>query len=97
MSAPAIDEKRVSWAELFVDLVFVFAVTEVSTLIEEDHSWPGLLRALVVFVPLYWMWVGTAVWTNLHDMTRPGPRLTIFGTSPRFGGCATPTCSGSPT
>lgn len=79
MSAPAIDEKRVSWAELFVDLVFVFAVTEVSTLIEEDHSWPGLLRALVVFVPLYWMWVGTAVWTNLHDMTRPGPRLTIFG------------------
>jgi len=78
MSAPIVEEKRVSWAELFVDLVFVFAITEVSTLIEEDHSWSGVLRALVVFVPLYWMWVGTAVWTNLHDMTRPRQRVTIF-------------------
>jgi low temperature requirement protein LtrA len=78
MSAPAPEEKRVSWAELFVDLVFVFAVTEVSTLLEEDHSAPGLLRAFVVFVPLYWMWVGTAVWTNLHDMSLARSRFTIF-------------------
>lgn len=71
-------EKRVSSAELFFDLVFVFAVTEVSAVLESDHSWAGLLRALVVFVPVYWMWVGTSVQTNLRDISRPGLRVTIF-------------------
>jgi low temperature requirement protein LtrA len=72
------EEKRVGWAELFFDLVFVVAVTQVSTLVEHDHSWSGLLRALVVFVPIYWTWVGTAVQTNLLDVSRPALRLRIF-------------------
>ena len=71
-------EKRVGWGELFFDLVFVFAVTEVSALLEHDHSWAGLLRGLVVFVPIYWMWVGTAIQTNLRDASRPVLRLEIF-------------------
>ena len=71
-------EKRVGWAELFFDLVFVFAVTEVSALVEHDHTWAGLLRGLVVFVPIYWMWVGTAIQTNLRDAGRPVLRLEIF-------------------
>lgn len=71
-------EKRVSWAELFFDLVFVFAATEVSTLLERDRSWGGLLRALIVFVPIYWMWVGTAIQTNLRDIAQPRLRLKVF-------------------
>src|SRR5207248_5604670 len=42
-------EKRVTWAELFFDLVFVFAVTEVSALLAHDRSGAGLLRAVIVF------------------------------------------------
>jgi low temperature requirement protein LtrA len=76
-STPA-EEKSVSSAELFFDLVFVFAVTEISALIERDHSWAGLLRALVLFAPVYWMWVGTSIQTNLRDAARPGLRLEIF-------------------
>lgn len=71
-------EKRVGWAELFFDLVFVFAVTQVSTLLEQDHSAPGLLRAFVVFVPLYWTWVGAAVRTNQRNAEDLGIRLTLF-------------------
>jgi low temperature requirement protein LtrA len=71
-------EKRVTWAELFFDLVFVVAVTELSALVERDHSWAGLLRALIVFVPIYWVWVGTAIQTNLQDAGRPVLRLRIF-------------------
>ena len=71
-------EKRVSWAELFFDLVFVFAVTEVSTLLEADHSWAGALRALVVFVPIYWAWVGVAIQTNVRDMSTPALRIGMF-------------------
>ncbi|WP_112238293.1 low temperature requirement protein A [Kribbella monticola] len=71
-------EKKVSWAELFFDLVFVFAVTEVSSLLSSDHSWTGLLRALIVFVPVYWVWVGTAVLTNQRDVASPRLRLMVF-------------------
>jgi low temperature requirement protein LtrA len=74
----AIPEKRVSWAELFFDLVFVFAVTEVSALLEHDHTRAGLLRALVVFGPIYWLWVGTSIQTNRLDISRPAPQLRIF-------------------
>jgi low temperature requirement protein LtrA len=77
-AAAAEAEKRVDWAELFFDLVFVVAVTRVSTLLEHDHSWSGLLRALIVFVPIYWMWVGTSIQTNLNDVTRPYLRVRIF-------------------
>jgi low temperature requirement protein LtrA len=71
-------EKRVGWAELFFDLVFVVAVTRVSTYIEHEVGWRGLLQALVAFVPIYWMWVGTAIQTNQSDISRPALRLKIF-------------------
>jgi low temperature requirement protein LtrA len=56
----------------------VFAVTEVATLLHADHSGAGAVRALIVFVPVYWTWVGTAVQTNLRDMTSPPLRLAVF-------------------
>jgi len=77
-AAPAAVEKRVGWAELFFDLVFVFAVTQVSALLGADHSGPGLVRALVVFVPVYWLWVGTAILTNQRDISRARDRLRVF-------------------
>jgi low temperature requirement protein LtrA len=71
-------DKRVSWAELFFDLVFVVAVTRVSGLLEHHHSWGGVVRAIVVFVPIYWLWVGTSIQTNLQDTARPVLRIRIF-------------------
>jgi low temperature requirement protein LtrA len=78
MAAGSESAKRVSWVELFFDLVFVFAVTEVTVLLESDHSWAGLLRALIVFVPVYWVWVATAVYTNQYDVSRPRVRLVVL-------------------
>ena len=77
-TGPAGGTKRVGSGELFFDLVFVVAVTQVSTLLQHDHGWAGLLRALVVFVPVYWTWVGAAVLTNQRDASRPGLRITLF-------------------
>jgi len=70
--------KRVSWAELFFDLVFVFAITQLSTLLHADHSWAGIGRALVAFVPIYWAWVGMSVHANTRDVENPLDRLGIF-------------------
>jgi low temperature requirement protein LtrA len=71
-------EKRVSWAELFFDLVYVLAVTEVSSLLQEHHTWGGVLRALVVFVPIYWSWVGTSIIANTRDVSSASSRMGIF-------------------
>lgn len=71
-------ERRVGWAELLFDLVFVVAVTQTSSLIASDVSAIGLLRSLVVFVPVYWMWVGTAIQTNLNGAERPLQRIRLF-------------------
>jgi low temperature requirement protein LtrA len=77
-SQAAEEGKRVSWAELFFDLVFVVAVTRVSALIEDELSLAGMARALVVFVPVFWLWVGTTIQANLRDLSRPVVRLQMF-------------------
>jgi low temperature requirement protein LtrA len=68
--APGDQEKRVTWVELFFDLVFVVAITQVTSLLHADHSWSGAAHALVVFVPTYWAWVGMTMHANLHDVDR---------------------------
>jgi low temperature requirement protein LtrA len=77
-TAEPIPDKRVTWAELLFDVVFVFAITQVSALLHEDHSWGGVGRALVVFVPIWWAWVGTTIHANTHDVDTLPDRLGIF-------------------
>lgn len=76
--SPAESEKRVAWAELFFDLVFVFAITQLSALLHKDHSWEGVGRALILFVPIYWGWVGTTIHANVSEVDTPLERLGIF-------------------
>ncbi|TWF99837.1 low temperature requirement protein A [Kitasatospora viridis] len=73
-----IPEKRVTWAEAYFDLVFVFAITQVSNLLYDHHGGGGLLRALVVFIPVYWCWVGTTVQANVRDVDSARDRVGIF-------------------
>ncbi|GAB3935932.1 low temperature requirement protein A [Kribbella albertanoniae] len=70
--------KRVTWLELFFDLVFVFAVTSASELVHHDHSWLGALRALIVFIPVFWVWVGGTMHANLHEVDTVRGRLGMF-------------------
>jgi low temperature requirement protein LtrA len=50
-------ERRVTQLELFFDLVFVFALTQVTTLMSADPTWLGLLRGMAVLTVLWWAWV----------------------------------------
>ena len=60
-------EHRVTPLELFFDLVFVFAFTQVSTLMADDPTWGGLGNGLPVLAALWWAWVGYAWLTNAVD------------------------------
>lgn len=72
------EEKRVTWAELYFDLVFVFAITQVSGLLHHHYDWAGVAQALVVFVPVYWCWVGTTVQANIRDVDTARDRIGIL-------------------
>ena len=71
-------EKKVTWTELFFDLVLVFAITQITALLDENHGWAALGQALIVFVPIYWAWVGTSVHCNLHDTDNAIDRAGIL-------------------
>ncbi|SFF76823.1 Low temperature requirement protein LtrA [Actinacidiphila alni] len=90
------DTKQVSWAELFFDLVYVFAITQVSALLQSDHTWAGVGRALIVFVPAYWAWTATTVHANRQDVENAVDRIGIFavGLSALFMGLAIPDAYG---
>ena len=60
-------ERRVSSIELFFDLVFVFAFTQVTTFWLEHTSWGGLGRGLLVLLVLWWAWASYAWLTNAAD------------------------------
>src|SRR5689334_3309974 len=68
--------KRVSWAELFYDLVFVYAVTQVSRMLASHPDQP--LDVWVLFTPFWWSWVGTCILSNLTDLERVRERLRLF-------------------
>ena len=52
-------EHQVTPLELFFDLVFVFAITQVTSLLAHDPTWGGVLRGLLVLAALWWAWAPT--------------------------------------
>jgi low temperature requirement protein LtrA len=72
-------EKKVTPFELFFDLVFVFALTQVTRLVIEHPDVEGAARGLLVLALLWWAWGAYAWLTNAVDTDQPGPRLVILG------------------
>ncbi|MET8265704.1 low temperature requirement protein A [Micromonospora arida] len=71
-------EKGVIWEELFFDLAFVFALTQFSHMLHGDHSWAGIGRVLLLFVTIYWAWVGTTIYTDQRDVGNALDRAGVF-------------------
>jgi low temperature requirement protein LtrA len=68
MAATAVDhEHRVTPRELFFDLVFVFAFTQVATLLSDDPTFGGIGRGVLVLAALWWAWTAYAWLTNVVD------------------------------
>jgi low temperature requirement protein LtrA len=73
------EPSRVTFVELFFDLVFVFAVTQVSHFLLEHFSVMGVLEAALLFLAVWWVWVYTAWATNWLDPETTPVRLMLFG------------------
>ncbi len=72
------EEQRATSLELFYDLVFVFAVTQVSHLLLDDLTWAGAGRALLVLLVVWWAWNYTTWVTNELDPDSTVVRLVLI-------------------
>ncbi|MGH8994494.1 MAG: aldo/keto reductase [Acidimicrobiales bacterium] len=71
-------EQRVTPLELFFDLVFVFAVTQVTAFLSHNPTWGGLLRGLLLLGVLWWAWSAYAWLTNTLDPEEGVVRLVML-------------------
>jgi low temperature requirement protein LtrA len=71
-------EHQVTPLELFFDLVFVFAITQVTSLLAHDPTWHGVLRGMLVLIALWWAWTAYAWLTSTMDVDEGGVRLAML-------------------
>ena len=69
---------RVAFVELFFDLVFVFAVTQISHTLLHHFTPPGAAHVVVLFLAVWWVWVFTAWVTNWLNPELTPVRLLLF-------------------
>jgi low temperature requirement protein LtrA len=81
---PHESEKRVAPLELFFDLVFVFALTQVTALMSDDPTWEGLGQGMLVLVALWWAWGAYAWLTNYIAADEGVERLLMFASMGAF-------------
>jgi low temperature requirement protein LtrA len=70
-------EQRATFFELFFDLVYVFAVTQLSHHLLDDISWSGAAQTAFMLVALYWAWNYTTWMTNWFDPDTAPVRLVL--------------------
>ncbi|MDS0292639.1 low temperature requirement protein A [Halogeometricum luteum] len=72
-------ERSVTPLELFFDLVFVFAFTQVSSLLAHDLTWTGFASGAALLAALWWAWVGYSWLTGAVDAEAVLPvRLVVL-------------------
>jgi low temperature requirement protein LtrA len=69
---------RVTFVELFFDLVFVFAITQLSHALAAHLTPIGVAQMAVILVAVWWTWIDTTWITNWLDPERPAVRLLMF-------------------
>jgi low temperature requirement protein LtrA len=77
MSAP--EPGRVTTLELFFDLVFVFTITELTSVLFRDANATGLLQVVLMLTVIWWMYGGYAWMTNAVRADTAARRLLLLG------------------
>jgi low temperature requirement protein LtrA len=77
MRDPNATRAPVGYMELFFDLVYVFAITQLSHHLLENLDWMGALETLVLFIAVWWAWIFTTWATNWVDPDCAQNRLML--------------------
>ncbi|MGH2944198.1 MAG: low temperature requirement protein A, partial [Solirubrobacteraceae bacterium] len=71
-------EQRTTRVELFFDLVFVLAVTQLSALLASDISLAGAARVTFLLLVVWWAWIYTTWMTNWFDPAHLSVRAVLL-------------------
>lgn len=77
-------QTKASFPELFFDLVFVFALIQLSHTLVADFTTATVAESMMLILAIWWLWVYTTWITNLLDADREAVRLMLFALM--FGG-----------
>ena len=72
------EHARVGFVELFFDLVFVFAITQLSHVFLEHFTLLGAIQTTLLLMAVWWVWIYTSWVTNWLDPEAPSVRLMLF-------------------
>ena len=72
------EQATVTSLELFFDLVFVFALTQVTAFMADELSWQGILRGALVLMLLWWAWTAYAWLANIASTEERSIQLAIL-------------------
>jgi low temperature requirement protein LtrA len=75
---PADVEQDVTPLELFFDLVFVFAITQVTGFVSADPTWTRLIEGLAILAVLWWAWVSYAWLGNTAGSDEGAVRVVLL-------------------
>jgi low temperature requirement protein LtrA len=73
------DPGRATFLELFFDLVFVFALFQLSQGLLERLTWSGAFQAVVLLLAVWWVWGNTAGLGNRFDPAQPAIQALVIG------------------
>src|SRR3954449_3766579 len=55
--------RRVTTLELFFDLVFVFTITQLTSVLDERPTWRGVVQVMLMLGAIWWMY-GVLAWSR---------------------------------
>ncbi|HEY9729472.1 MAG TPA: low temperature requirement protein A [Chroococcales cyanobacterium] len=71
------EPRHATWLELFYDLVFVVAVSQLAHNLSKDVTLTGFLSFVALFIPVWWAWIGTTFYANRFDSDSIARRLLM--------------------
>jgi low temperature requirement protein LtrA len=71
-------QRRVTWMELFYDLVYVATLVQLGNFLSDNVTPAGFGIFALLFVPVWWSWIGTTFYANRFDSDDFIHRLLVF-------------------
>jgi len=72
------ERRTATWLELFYDLVYVATFVQLGNHLSDDVSLGGFAYFALLFVPIWWSWIGTTYYNNRFDSDDVEQRFFVF-------------------
>jgi low temperature requirement protein LtrA len=78
LHVPGHEERKISWLELFYDLIYVATIIQLGNMLVGDPTARGALLFVFLFVPVWWSWTGLMFFFNRFVVDDVWHRVLVF-------------------